>query len=53
MYFQVKTQDGYILGLQRIPEGRNASGDSGVKPPVLLQHGVLVVRVSIFTICLV
>ncbi|KAJ9152743.1 hypothetical protein P3X46_026275 [Hevea brasiliensis] len=40
--FQVTTQDGYILGLQRIPEGRSAGGDSANKPPVLLQHGVLV-----------
>ncbi|KAF2316429.1 hypothetical protein GH714_041770 [Hevea brasiliensis] len=42
VYSQVTTQDGYILGLQRIPEGRSASGDSANKPPVLLQHGVLV-----------
>ncbi|OAY29625.1 triacylglycerol lipase 2 [Manihot esculenta] len=38
----VKTQDGYILRVQRIPEGRNLSGDSVTRPPVLLQHGVLV-----------
>nr|XP_043616604.1 triacylglycerol lipase 2 [Erigeron canadensis] len=38
----VTTEDGYILSVQRIPEGRN--GDGGVKnrQPVLLQHGVLV-----------
>ncbi|KAJ9152744.1 hypothetical protein P3X46_026276 [Hevea brasiliensis] len=40
--FQVTTQDGYILGLQRIPKGLNTSGDSANKPPVLLQHGILV-----------
>ncbi|XP_057431460.1 triacylglycerol lipase 2-like isoform X1 [Lotus japonicus] len=35
----VTTQDGYILSLQRMPEGR--SGKKADKPPVLLQHGVL------------
>ncbi|KAL6288234.1 hypothetical protein ACE6H2_012624 [Prunus campanulata] len=37
---QVTTQDGYILSLQRIPEGRHSNGTK--KPPVLIQHGVLV-----------
>jgi hypothetical protein len=37
--------DGYILSLQRIPRGRHAgAGVAGLGPPVLLQHGVLVVR---------
>jgi lysosomal acid lipase/cholesteryl ester hydrolase len=36
----VTTQDGYVLSLQRIPEGKSG-GTSGNKPPVLLQHGVL------------
>ncbi|KAM6546529.1 hypothetical protein CsatB_027265 [Cannabis sativa] len=35
---QVTTEDGYILGLQRIPVGR--SGKQADKPPVLLQHGI-------------
>ncbi|KAK9943945.1 hypothetical protein M0R45_009534 [Rubus argutus] len=38
---QVMTEDGYILGLQRIPFGRfgnNSTADQ--KPPVLLQHGL-------------
>ncbi|XP_062103604.1 triacylglycerol lipase 2-like [Humulus lupulus] len=35
---QVITEDGYILGLQRIPVGR--SGKKADKPPVLLQHGI-------------
>ncbi|KAL0431572.1 UNVERIFIED_CONTAM: Triacylglycerol lipase 2, partial [Sesamum radiatum] len=38
--FQVTTDDGYILSVQRIPEGRAGGGGGG--PPVLLQHGVLV-----------
>lgn len=39
------TQDGYILNVQRIPEGRAGGGSVGGpnKQPVLLQHGVLVV----------
>ncbi|XP_057983558.1 triacylglycerol lipase 2-like [Malania oleifera] len=42
--FEVKTEDGYILSLQRIPEGLSGNGGSGdkQKPPVLIQHGVLV-----------
>lgn len=41
--FQVTTKDGYILNLQRIPEGRVAGGGQTKRPPVLIQHGVLVV----------
>lgn len=37
----VKTQDGFILNMQRIPEGRAGGGDSK-RQPVLIQHGVLV-----------
>ncbi|XP_028051269.1 triacylglycerol lipase 2 isoform X1 [Camellia sinensis] len=41
--FNVKTEDGYILSVQRIPEGRvGGGGDANKKQPVLLQHGVLV-----------
>ncbi|GMP66694.1 hypothetical protein CsSME_00026950 [Camellia sinensis var. sinensis] len=36
----VTTNDGYILSLQRIPAGR--SGKKSNKPPVLLQHGILI-----------
>ncbi|KAI3969693.1 hypothetical protein MKX01_020254 [Papaver californicum] len=36
----VTTQDGYILSIQRIPVGKSGE-TSGVRPPVLLQHGVL------------
>jgi lysosomal acid lipase/cholesteryl ester hydrolase len=35
---KVTTEDGYILGIQRIPTGR--SGKRADKPPVLLQHGL-------------
>ncbi|KAI4305730.1 hypothetical protein L6164_029078 [Bauhinia variegata] len=36
---KVTTTDGYILSLQRMPQGR--SGRKADKPPVLLQHGIL------------
>ncbi|XP_057465146.1 triacylglycerol lipase 2-like [Actinidia eriantha] len=39
--FDVTTDDGYILSVQRIPQGR-AGGGGNNKQPVLLQHGVLV-----------
>ncbi|KAB8109303.1 hypothetical protein EE612_045524 [Oryza sativa] len=43
---EVTTQDGYILGLQRIPRGRiggvTGGGAAAARQPVLLQHGVLV-----------
>ena len=41
-FFQVTTEDGYILSVQRIPQGREGGGGNN-KQPVLLQHGVLVV----------
>ncbi|XP_042500349.1 triacylglycerol lipase 2-like isoform X2 [Macadamia integrifolia] len=41
--FYVKTEDGYVLNMQRIPRGRSGSGLlNNMKQPVLLQHGVLV-----------
>ncbi|XP_051117268.1 triacylglycerol lipase 2-like [Andrographis paniculata] len=39
--FQVTTDDGYILSVQRIPAGRTGEKLAN-RPPVLLQHGVLV-----------
>ncbi|NWU91770.1 LICH hydrolase, partial [Upupa epops] len=38
--YQVPTDDGYILGVFRIPAGRN-SRSTGKKPAVLLHHGAL------------
>ncbi|KAG6410168.1 hypothetical protein SASPL_128219 [Salvia splendens] len=40
--FQVTTDDGYILSVSRIPEGRRGGVAGQKRPPVLLQHGVLV-----------
>uniref|UniRef100_A0A2N9ETQ2 Partial AB-hydrolase lipase domain-containing protein n=1 Tax=Fagus sylvatica TaxID=28930 RepID=A0A2N9ETQ2_FAGSY len=37
---KVITQDGYILSMQRIPEGRSGK-TPGNQPPILLQHGLL------------
>ncbi|KAM7268868.1 hypothetical protein ACFE04_011034 [Oxalis oulophora] len=40
---EVTTSDGYILNMQRIPEGRfGAKNGYTNRPPVLIQHGVLV-----------
>ncbi|EXC31335.1 Triacylglycerol lipase 2 [Morus notabilis] len=39
---EVTTQDGYILNAQRISGGRTGRGSGQKKPPVLIQHGVLV-----------
>jgi pimeloyl-ACP methyl ester carboxylesterase len=38
---KVITSDGYILGVFRIPHGRNSSARSVSGRPVLLQHGLL------------
>ncbi|OVA09501.1 AB-hydrolase lipase domain [Macleaya cordata] len=45
--FNVRTDDGYVLSLQRISEGRDGGGGTN-KPPVLLQHGLLVDGISWF-----
>ncbi|KAJ0725938.1 putative triacylglycerol lipase [Helianthus annuus] len=39
---KVRTKDGFVLSLQRIPLGR-AGGKRGSRVPVLLQHGLLMV----------
>ncbi|XP_002097420.3 lipase 3 [Drosophila yakuba] len=41
----VRTGDGYILDMFRIPSSHNCKED-GVKPPVLLQHGMISVADS-------
>ncbi|KAI3991473.1 hypothetical protein MKX01_016304 [Papaver californicum] len=48
--FNVSTEDGYVLSLQRISEGRSGrgNGDGKIKQPVLLQHGLLVDGMSWF-----
>ena len=38
---KVITPDGYILGVFRIPRGRNTPPSAKPGPPVLLQHGLL------------
>jgi len=46
-HYTVPTTDGFILGLYRIPTGRNAGHNAApqtratYRPPVLLQHGLL------------
>lgn len=46
----MKTEDGYILSMQRIPEGRVAGDGGANRQPVLLQHGILMVYICIFII---
>ena len=44
------TEDGYILSMQNIPGGRSVGGsEGGRKQPVLLQHGILMVCMYMFT----
>ncbi|CAH4008847.1 unnamed protein product [Pieris brassicae] len=40
-HHHVITQDGYILGLHRIPHGRDQNNTPGKRPAVLVMHGLL------------
>ncbi|NWZ04354.1 LIPM Lipase, partial [Agelaius phoeniceus] len=39
--YEVTTEDGYILGVYRIPAGRNSTRNTGQRPAVFLQHAFL------------
>ena len=37
----VTTADGYVLGIHRVPHGKDEQGSEVAKQPVLLAHGML------------
>lgn len=38
---EVKTEDGYIIHLYRIPHGKNSSKTDAPRPPVYLMHAFM------------
>ncbi|WOG85708.1 hypothetical protein DCAR_0104899 [Daucus carota subsp. sativus] len=48
--YDVITDDGYVLRMHRFPQGRINYRGRGKKPPVYLQHGVLVDASNWFTV---
>ncbi|XP_077999941.1 gastric triacylglycerol lipase-like [Glandiceps talaboti] len=39
--YTVQTHDGFLLGIQRIPHGRNQTNTMATRPVIFLQHGLL------------
>ncbi|CAK8533113.1 unnamed protein product [Lathyrus sativus] len=46
--FEVTTNAGYILSIQRIPVGRSESSSNATREPVIIQHGIMMDGASWF-----